>query len=856
MYYTNVSNIGNNILLRGIDNGKRVSTRIPYKPKLWLKSNMPQQPSKWKALNGDALEVMEFDTIYDAREFIKKYERIENFKIYGQSYFQYAYISEHFGSKINFDPKDIVIATIDIEVGSDNGFPEPEHAHEPITAITLHIKNRFNSYTKDGRYFVFGCKEYINARKDVVYYQYPDEKCLIQGFLDVWKEHYPDIVTGWNIEKFDFPYIINRMKRLFMDSEVKRLSPWGRVNDREILDDKFGNKKIQIYDMCGISVVDYQRLYKKHSKTPNQESYKLDHISFVELKEKKLEYTGKLHDLYLNDFQKFIDYNIKDVTLVIKLNDKLKLLELAMTLAYDNKVNFNDIFSQVRMWDSITNTHLHNNGIVVPPNRTREKSEYPGGYVKEPIPGRYQYVVSYDLDGLYPHLIMMANISPETLVDPASLGEEFHDWWKSIRVDVDSLLDKNTDLSVLKQYHLCITPNKQLFRTDEQGFLAELMERMYEDRKHYKKAMIDCQKKLENDKNNTVLLDEISMLDNFQSAKKVTLNSAYGALGNQWFRFYDVRLASAVTVTGQLAIRWVQRDINDYLNKLCKISGFDFIIASDTDSMYLNLEPLILKAFPNHKNVETIKIIRAMDKLCNDQIQKAIQDSFTRLYDRIGAFAPKMNMKREAIADSAIWTSKKHYILNVWNQEGVEYTKPKVKIVGLKAVAAGSLSITCRENIKKAYEFIINDDYSGLLELRDKYKKEFNSLSVEDISMPKTCNNVEKYTGVEELWGKKTPFHVKGALIYNNMLKELNLNNKYPSIKEGDKVKYTYLIEPNPTQANVIAFADKLPKEFDIHQFIDYNMQFEKSFVDSVTPVLDAVGWKWEGNNSLEQFMS
>jgi hypothetical protein len=310
-------------------------------------------------------------------------------------------------------------------------------------------------------------------------------------------------------------------------------------------------------------------------------------------------------------------------------------------------------------------------------------------------------------------------------------------------------------------------------------------------------------------------------------------------------------------MSGQLAIRWVQNDINEFLNKLCKTTNYDFIIASDTDSMYLNLEPLIAKAFPDYRTMDTKKIIRAMDKLCNEQIQDAIKESFNRLYDYINAYAPKMSMKREALADAGIWTGKKHYMLNVWNQEGVEYDKPKLKVVGLKAVAAGSLSITCREKVKQAYQHIINNNRPGLLKLRDEYKEEFKKLPVEEISMPKTCNHLGKYTGkqTDVLWEKKTPFHVKGALVYNKMLRVHGLNNKYPEIKEGDKIKYTYLIEPNSVQCKVISFSDILPQEFDIHQFVDYNMQFEKSFIDSVTPVMEAVGWLWENDYSLARFM-
>jgi DNA polymerase elongation subunit (family B) len=501
MIYTNVSSIGNNILVRGIENGRRVNSRIPYKPTLYVKENKQKttSPSKWKSLSSVPLESLKFDNIYEAREFVKKYTNVANFDIYGQTFWQYNYISENFGHKFKYDFSDVVIATIDIEVGSDNGFPEPEHAFEPITAITLHIKNKFVPETEKGFYYVFGCGEYFGTKEDVLYYQCSDERELILRFLAVWEFHHPDIITGWNIEMFDIPYIVNRMNRLFMEDEVKRLSPWGKVNVREV-NNEFG-QTYQIYEIMGISVIDYIKLYRKHSKNPNQESYKLDHIASVELGENKISYAPyrNLHELYLNDYKKFIDYNIKDVTLVIKINDKTKLLELAITLAYDNKCNFDDVFSQVRMWDCITATHLYNKGIIVPPKKTAPEKAYEGGYVKEPRPGLYKWVVSFDLDGLYPHLIMMYNIGPETLVNPVSLGEEFTKWWDKVSgsISVDNLLEQSIDLSMLKKYNLTVTPNGQLFSRTKQGFFAELMESMYADRKKFKDRMILKKKELE-----------------------------------------------------------------------------------------------------------------------------------------------------------------------------------------------------------------------------------------------------------------------------------------------------------------------------------------------------------------------
>ena len=856
--YTNITTLGNYMLTRGIENGKRFTRREAFKPTLFVKQTK-KSPTKWKTLEGYPLDALKFNSIYDCREFLNKYREVKNFKIYGNTFHQYAYISEFFGGNLKFETLDVVTATIDIEVGSENGFPEPKHAFEPITAITLHIFNRFNKEADSDVYYVFGCGEFdttsFDIRSDIQvrYIHCADEKDLIFNFLDIWESNYPDIVTGWNIQKFDFPYIINRMNRLFMEDDVKRLSPWNKIVEKEVFD-KVGTDKVQIYDIYGVAILDYIDLYKKFSPTPNQESYKLNHIAFMELGEKKLDYSDYdgLFDLYKRDYQKFIEYNIQDVGLVLRLNEKLKLLELGMTLAYENKVNFADVFSQVRMWDSITYNHLRNKGIIVPPKTETVKSEqYAGAYVKEPNPGRYEYVVSVDLDGLYPHLFMMYNLGPETLVDPSKVSPEFYDWFKNQRVSIEALLNQEIDTSLLKKYNLTLTPNGQVFKRDHQGFLPELMESMYADRKRYKDEMIKCKKKLEKGYS-LELQNQITMFNNFQSAKKVTLNSAYGAIGNQYFRFFDVRIAEAVTTSGQLAIRWIQKEMNEYLNKLCKTTNYDFVIASDTDSMYLNLGPLIEKAMPEYKEVEKIKVIRAIEKLCDSQIQNFIKDSYRRLDDYVNSYASKMNMKREAIADAAIWTGKKHYLMNVWNNEGVEYNQPKLKVVGLEAVKAGSLSTQARNKIKKAYELIIDGDINKLREFVENYREDFKKLSVEEIALPRGCNNLAKYSDEHKIWGFKTPFHVKGALVYNHLLKIKKLDKRFPSIKEGEKIKYVYLKEPNPVACDVISFLTSLPKELDLHPFIDYDTQFEKTFVSPVETILDAIGWELEQSSSLE----
>ena len=846
MFYTNVAVYGDNILFRGIKEGKRIRQKIRYKPKFFVRSN---KSSKWKDLNNNPVEEISFDSIRDAREFIKQYEGVSNFTIYGNTKYDYACISDLFPDDVEWDITQLSIAYIDIEVGSENGFPEPIRANEAITAITIAI---------NGTYYVFGCGDYNNNIESVDYIKCEDEYDLIEKFINLWTLHFPDIVSGWNIKFFDFPYLINRINRLYGEETSLKLSPWNKLNASEVT---FKGKTQQCYDMMGIAMLDYYELYRKYSSNPNQESFSLNHIANVELGEKKIDYSEfeSLHQLYRLDFQKFIEYNIKDVELVERLEDKIRLIELALTLAYDAKVNYDDVFSQVRMWDTITYNALKKKHIVIPPKKNTKKDEqYAGAFVKDPILGMHEWVASFDLNSLYPHLIMMYNLSPETLIEPDRLNDELRKYIGEYgpKINVDNLLDKNIPTEILKKYNLTLTPNGQLFSIEKQGFLCEIMETMYEDRAMYKNKAIEAKKKLEksvSEQEKHELEKQIAKFNNIQLAKKVTLNSAYGAIGNQWFRFFDIRIAEAITLSGQLGIRWIESKLNGYLNGLLKTKGIDYIIASDTDSIYVNLGTLVKKMIPT--DTEKKKVIRMLDRFCEDKIQPFIDISYKELKDYLNAYAQKMVMKREALADKAIWTAKKRYLINVYNNEGVEYKKPKMKIMGLEAIKS-STPAACRDKIKEAFEVIIEKDQNALIKFIEEFRIEFKKLPPENIAFPRGVTGLEKYGDSKSIYASKTPIHVKGSLIFNHLLNEKRLEKKYQTIKEGEKIKFIYLKEPNPIQTPIISFLSTIPKEFDLEGYIDYNTQFEKSFLEPLKIVLDVINWDVEKRNSLEGLFS
>jgi len=835
-FYTNVQTSGNYILYRGILDGKRVKQRIEYFPTLYVPS---KKVTKFTSLQGEYLDEIKPGGLRDAREFIKSYEHVDNFRIFGNTRHEYSFIADQHTTDVDWDQSLILTAIIDIEVGSENGFPHPETASEPITAICLKYVG--------GITYVFGCGDYKVQGKEI-YVQCRDEATLIKRFIKVWTENYPDIISGWNIKFFDFPYIINRIRKVLGEDDAKKLSPWNYIGTRKAI---LMGKEHTVYDMNGVAMLDYIELYRKYAPGgASQDSYKLDNIASVEIGQNKISYDeyDSLYDLYKLNYQKFIEYNIKDVELIEKLDDKLKLFELALTLAYDSKTNFDDVFAQVRMWDVLIYNHLRERDIIIPPSGNNRKDEaYEGAYVKDPQVGMHKWVASFDLNSLYPHLIMQYNISPETLIEPENYTDTHRDILAQ-GVDVDALLKNKVDLSQLSAS--TITPNGQFFRTDIQGFLPAMMEKMYEDRKVYKKKSIDAKKALELESDPTKRYEiekRVARYNNLQLAKKVCLNSAYGALGNQFFRFFDVRQAAGITLSGQLSIRWIENKLNDYMNKLLGTND-DYVIASDTDSIYLKLGPLIDKFVKNKDAKQTVEV---MDRICEEKIQPFIDKSYEELASYVHASSQKMQMKREALADKGIWTAKKRYILNVYNNEGVQYATPQKKVMGLEMVKS-STPAAIREKMGQSIDIMMNGTEDELHEFIDKFRDEFRSLPPEEISFPRGVNGITQYSDKSALYKKGTPMHVKGAILYNHYLKEKGLTKKYPEINEGEKIKFAYLKQPNPFQSEtVIGFPVRLPKEFELEDYIDYETQFEKAFIDPITVVLNCMGWSAERKNSI-----
>jgi len=825
-FYTYVGTLGNKVLVRGVnaETGNDFIRREDFQPTMFVEGKKGETP--FRTLDDKPVYKISPGNIKETREFIKQYENVEGFGIHGNDNFALQYTCKEWKGDVDYDISKIRIWNLDIEVDSEKGFPQPDKALSVVNAITVYD-------SIEDIYFTWGLGPWENHRDDIrcEYFQMDTEEELLQHFLDLYQNSPPHILTGWNIENFDIPYLVNRITRLFGQKETKRLSPFGWIKERTVTQKYF--KESVVYDIYGVSTMDYMRLYKKFAVGGIAESYRLNHIAFVELGERKISYeeAGSLFKLARTDHQKFIDYNIKDVELVQRIDDKLKIIDLGITMAYDAKVNFVDVFGTVNIWDAIIYDHLKKQDIVCPTKTSHSKTRtFTGAFVKEPITGFHDWVVSFDLNSLYPHLIMQYNISPETIVGHNS------------DVDVDNLLSKEADLSDVHKKGYTVAPNGTMYRKDKRGFFPTLMEKIYADRVVYKKKMLDAQQRKEEGEDTD---NEISKYLNIQMAKKIQLNSAYGAIGNQWFRYYDLRNAEAVTTGGQLAIRWIEKALNDYLNKYLDTTDYDYVVAIDTDSVYLRLGKFVDK-FINSDDKN--KICDLIDKVTKEAFEPFIAKSYEELADYVNAYEQKMFMGREVIADKGVWTAKKRYALNVYDSEGVRYKKPKMKVIGLEIVKS-STPANVRGKLKEAVNIMLTGNERQLQSLVHKYKKEFVDLEIPDIAFPRGLSEYTKY----EHATKSVPIHARAAKVYNELLKKHDIKNA-EKIGDGAKLKFIYLKTPNPFGSNAIAFLDGLPPEFDVERWVDYETQFEKAFLSPLEGVLHPVGWDWEEKSTLESF--
>lgn len=858
--YLCVESYKNKILCSFLDltENRRYYETVDWKPKLYFDSRLFKNKditATYKSLDGTVNFVEKRFSIYDYYKTLDKIgEKCFSLKnhVGGNISPHIQFINEVFSDhqEISFDYSKIVVCYLDIETGpgANGGFPDVNSADGQILSITL----KYNNY-KD--YIVFGMKDYeVKEGSNIHYVKCENEKQLLIAFLEIWRKRYPDVITGWFISTFDMPYLFNRITAILGPESANSLSPFKVCALKKDFDPI--NKNIyedrQIVHIYGINELDYVRLYKKFASLSERESYSLNYIAELELGEKKLEYEGSLFDLYQNDFQTFIDYNIKDVGLIVLLEEKLKLIQLTYFLAYYSRTNFRDVFFQVRMWDSIIYNYLKKNNIVIPyQNRDLSSSahqSFEGAYVKNPQTGFQDWVVSFDVNSLYPHIILQYNISPETLVNIYENEENSSKGYRYFGFPVHQFLSKEIPedlLSFIKQNDLSMVANGATFKKNQMGILPKLITTLSQERKKYKSLYIQMEQKYE-ETGDPKYKQEAIRYNILQNVKKICLNSAYGAMGNPYFRYYDIILASSVTLTGQLIIQWIEKSCNEFLNNEFKTEGIDYCIAIDTDSVYLNFSK-VAEFYPNSDKNDLMDKIEKINK----KLLSYVDNKLNELKDYLNCKENQISIKREVIADKGIFLAKKKYCLNVLDSEHIRYHEPKLKLMGVEAIKSSTPSIS-RKFLKDLIAVVLREDNEALLTKLEDLKTVYKNSDLLEIAFPRSVNQMEKYQNAT----KSIPIHVYGALVFNRYI--ASQNKKIKEIISGDKIKFVYLKKPNKWNSHVMSFPSSgIPESIkkEIMENVDIDTMIKKSFLDPLSIITEKIDWNLEKKSTLVDFL-
>lgn len=814
--------------------------------------NKTNSSTPYTTVSGVPLYRLFFNHIDEARGFVKESPSTD---LYGTLNIERHWIAETFGGSdpCPFDESLIRTCILDIEVESENGFPSVEQAQERINAIGL-----YNSETKS--FIQWGMGELTTPHEyKTEYRKFVDEGEMLRDFVSVFDEISPHILSGWHIEFFDIPYLVNRITRVLGETVVRKLSPFRKVYEKKTYG-QFGKDEIG-YEIMGVQVLDYLQIYKKFSGK-NQESYSLDYIANVELGVGKKEYSqwGSLREFYKNDYTGYLHYNIVDVARVLEIDNKNKYLSQILFMAYNAKCNYAEVFSMVKLWETAMYNYCLSKNIMTPLKKSSDAVvNIAGGYVKIVPPGQYNWVTTYDAESLYPHLILQYNISPEMLLDKIDAITSYET--PSFKYDpvTHNVLEGRVPTLLPNQ---CVAGNGAIFRTDVQGIIPQMIQEMFNNRKKFKELMINAQKAKEallvrikhegkteeHEKELKRLKNDESKYNNLQTALKLALNSCYGVMAQTGFFWFDTRLAEAVTLSGQMTIRRVGEVINEYLNRLLKTDNQDFVVLTDTDSVGVNFSSLIEKI---GKGKDQQQIVNFLDRLSKNEIAPLFNDKLSLFARMLGCTANKINMKREAIADQMFVAAKKCYVINILDKEGVRFQEPKIVIKGMRAVKSDSPKVA-RDLVKETYKIIFKEGQKGMQAFAKDAEAKYNKYSLEDIAMPKSVSDVRKYTDKDGGPVKGTPQHVRAAITYNQMIDKLDLGKIHRKMVDGDKIRFLYLKEPNPFGSSVIGWSTSLPREFEVDKWVDRNQHFEKGYIAAIRNLTDHIGWDVFERTTLE----
>ena len=970
-FYTFVGEMDNAIFHRYYNENKEEVFEKIDKYNYTLYVEHPSGDSKFKTLHGKALKEIVFHKPRDMKRFYR--ENKDLMRIHGNDSAVHQFIAKEYP----YDVKQtcpVKILNFDIEVEHSEGFPDPVYANQEIMSISV------KQFGSENKFYSFGTKpleEYDN--KNGEYIQCKNEQELIAKFMKLWRDINPQFITGWNIDGFDIPYLLNRIKKVLGKKFVSYLSPFYdkvRDNDRLITEKINKTNKDINYSIFGITSFDYIELYKKYHPV-KQESYKLDFIGEVDVGQKKVnfdEYAKSLMRLYNGDiitdmessfneldetmkyavirkmlktrlnecgyfnefgdmvnkfeldtfdkssiedltndqlkeyynhadervrtlsYKKFIRYNEQDANIVELIDNKMMYIKQAIRVGHMAKSRMQEIFGTVAPWDNMIYARLLAKNQQIPARESHDKSEkFAGAYVKDPILGFHKWVATVDLKSLYPSIIRMGNMSPETM----RKNKDF-DSFKTL----DSILDFKYDTSEAKSKGWVTTANGSCYDQSFTGVIPDAMKFLMIERDVVKTKMKDVnnyiqhiKRSVEHRKNNSgeafeqnkdyvksygrnkedfatddiilswefsyietllnSLEDEVSMLDATQLALKILANSGYGAIGNASFRYFRLEIAEGITLTGQLALRYMSQVIDDFLNEVCGTKNVIYAIYGDTDSIFICLDNWVKYMKLDESNVDNV--ITQMDEYMANVIEPLIANNYDKLSDYLGAKENLLIMKREALADATIFRGKKNYIMQLYDNEHVRFAEPKMKMMGVET-AKSSTAMIIRNKLKECFKIVINKNTrkpSELKKLVDDFREEFDRVDVVAIASPRGVSDIDKWIDDKGNIISGCPIHVRASINYNNFIaSDPKLKRKYEQIKNGSKIRFIKLKEPNLIHSYVVAFIDELPEEMELDKYINRKQQFEDTFMGPLESFTQLIDWDIRRSVSLNSLFA